>query len=74
MRSAPCVAAEAPRRAADIVKALEKKGIRSSVVGELTAPEKGMVLVERGKEKTLKHPIVDPFWRAFYDALTKYKS
>ncbi|MFH1648073.1 MAG: AIR synthase family protein [Chloroflexota bacterium] len=61
-------------RAADIVKALEKKGIRSSIVGELTAPEKGMVLVEQGKEKTLKHPIVDPFWRAFYDALTKYKS
>jgi hypothetical protein len=30
-----------------------------------------MVLVEGGKEKELKHPIVDPFWRAFYDAMAK---
>ena len=33
-----------------------------------------MILVEEGKEKPLEHPIVDPFWRAFYDALGKYKS
>jgi hydrogenase expression/formation protein HypE len=41
-------------------------------VGELTPKEKGMVLVEKGKEKMLEHPIVDPFWRAFYGALAKY--
>jgi hydrogenase maturation factor len=56
-----------------IVAALKKKGIKASVVGELTAPEKGMVLVEKGREKNLKHPIVDPFWRAFYGALEKNK-
>ena len=56
------------------VKALKQKGIKASVVGELTKPEKGMVLVEKGKEKELKHPIVDPFWRAFYGALEKYKA
>jgi hypothetical protein len=28
-----------------------------------------MILVEGGKEKELKHPIVDPFWKAFYQAL-----
>jgi len=33
-----------------------------------------MVLVEKGKEKELKHPIVDPFWRAFYGALERYKA
>jgi hydrogenase expression/formation protein HypE len=55
-------------KAAVIVKALEKKSIKSSVVGELTKKEKGMVLVEKGKEKKLEHPIVDPFWRAFYGA------
>jgi hydrogenase maturation factor len=60
-------------KAQDVVKALSRKGIKSSVVGELTKPEKGMVLVERGKEKKLEHPIVDPFWRAFYGALEKYK-
>jgi hydrogenase expression/formation protein HypE len=61
------------RKAAQVVKALAKKGIKSSVVGELTRPEKGMVLVEKGREKKLEHPIVDPFWRAFYDAMERYK-
>ena len=61
-------------KALDVVKALARKGIKSTIVGELTGPEKGMVLVEKGKEKKLEHPIVDPFWRAFYGALEKYKS
>ncbi len=51
-----------------IVSALAKKGIRASVVGELTDVKKGMLLVEKGKEKKLVHPIVDPFWKAFFDA------
>ena len=62
------------RKAPDIVKALSRKGIKSSIVGELTKPEYGMVLVEKGKEKKLEHPIVDPFWRAFYGALERYKA
>jgi hypothetical protein len=33
-----------------------------------------MVLVEKGGEKKLEHPIVDLFWRAFYGVMTKYKS
>jgi hydrogenase maturation factor len=61
-------------KAGDVVKALSRRGIKSSIVGELTKAEKGMVLVEKGKEKELKHPIVDPFWRAFYGALEKYKA
>jgi hydrogenase expression/formation protein HypE len=61
-------------KAAAVVDALAKKGIKSSIVGELTKPDKGMVLVENGKEKKLEHPIVDPFWRAFYGALEKYKA
>ncbi|OIP28190.1 MAG: AIR synthase [Chloroflexi bacterium CG_4_10_14_0_8_um_filter_46_9] len=60
-------------KAPEVVKALSQKGIKSSVVGELTKPEEGMVLIERGKEKRLKHPIVDPFWKAFYSALKKVK-
>ena len=59
-------------KAQDVVKALSQKGIRSSIVGELIEPEKGMVLVEGRSEKKLEHPIVDPFWKAFYDALEKY--
>ena len=61
-------------KAEAVVKALAQKNIRSSVVGELTGPQKGMVLVEQGKEKKLVHPIVDPFWRAFYGAAEKFKS
>jgi len=61
-------------KAQKVVEALSQKGIKSSIVGELTEPEKGMVLVTKGREEKLEHPIVDPFWRAFYDALEKYKS
>ena len=60
-----------PQKAEAVVKALTRKGIKSSIVGELIDPKKGMILVECGKEKKLKHPIVDPFWRAFYDAMQK---
>ena len=59
-------------KAQEVVTALIQKGIKASIVGELTKPEKGMILLEGGKEKRLEHPIVDPFWRAFYDAIEKY--
>ena len=57
-----------------IVNALHKKNIKASIVGELTRPEKGMVLVSGGKEGKLEHPIVDPFWKAFYGALEQNQS
>lgn len=60
-----------PHRAAAVVNALSARGIKSSIAGELTDPEYGMILAEDGIEKPLKHPIVDPFWRAFYDAAKK---
>lgn len=62
-----------PNKADEVVNVLAKKGIRSSVVGELTDARRGMVLAEGGNERKLLHPIVDPFWRAFYDAAQKYK-
>ena len=58
-------------KAQEVVEVLSQRGISSSIVGELTEVEKGMVLLEGGREKKLQHPIVDPFWRAFYDALAK---
>jgi len=61
-------------KAQEVVEVLSQKYIKSSIVGELTEPETGMVLVEGGKEKRLEHPIVDPFWKAFYSALEKYKT
>jgi len=59
-------------KAGDILKALHRKGIKASIVGEFTEPRLGMVLVRGGKEEKLEHPIVDPFWRAFYQAIEKY--
>ncbi len=61
-------------QAEKVVDTLTKKGVRASIVGELTDAKKGMVLVEDGKEKSLLHPTVDPFWRAFYAAAQKYSS
>lgn len=62
-----------PHKADQVVKSLSKKGIKSSIVGELTKPEKGMILTHQGREEKLEHPIVDPFWKAFYEALERYK-
>jgi hydrogenase maturation factor len=59
-------------RAHEVVAALSQKGIRSSIVGQLIDPKHGMILVEEGREKKLKHPLVDPFWAAFYSALEKH--
>ena len=62
-----------PHKAEAVVAALKNKGINSSVVGELVPREKGITLVEKGKERELLHPGVDPFWKAFYGAIEKYK-
>ena len=59
-----------PRRTDAVLAALRRKRIPAAVVGEIT--KKGMVLVEDGAEKPLVHPVVDPFWQAFYDALQDY--
>ncbi len=58
-----------PHKARQVVDKLNAKGIKASIVGELTDPRQGMVLVDGGKERKLNHPIVDPFWQAFYNAL-----
>jgi hydrogenase maturation factor len=63
-----------PHKADEVIKALSEKGISASIAGELTTANKGMVLVKDGKEGRLEHPIVDPFWNAFYDALAKQDS
>lgn len=59
-------------KAEDVVEALSRQGISSSVVGELTDPRQGMVLVEGSRPTKLEHPLVDPFWSAFFDAMARY--
>jgi len=58
-------------KAQEVLRALSRKGIASSIVGEMLDLEHGMLLVEEGKERELEHPEVDPFWNAFYGALSK---
>lgn len=57
-----------PNKAGRILAALSRKRIPAAVVGEVT--RKGMVLVEDGHEKPLVHPVVDPFWAAYFKALS----
>ncbi|MDP2931972.1 MAG: AIR synthase family protein [Chloroflexota bacterium] len=61
-------------KAQAVIAALTRKGIKASIVGELTEAAEGMVLIEGGRKKKLVHPIVDPFWRAFYNALQQSKT
>lgn len=62
-----------PHKAQQVVKAITDRGIHASVAGEFTEASRGMVLVKEKKATPLKHPNVDPFWKAFYDAGMKYK-
>ncbi len=59
-------------KAGDVVKVLENKGIKASIVGELIDKKHGMLVREHGQDKKLEHPGVDPFWNAFYTALKQY--
>jgi len=54
-----------PGRADAFVSALADAGIESAVVGEVTEPEQGTVLVTDRGEQPLEHPGLDPFWGAF---------
>jgi len=63
-----------PHKADEAVKVLRAKGISISIAGELTTADKGMILVKEGRESKLEHPIVDPFWNAFYGTLAKQNS
>ena len=52
-------------RAQSFVDVLSARGIEAAIVGELTEPETGHVLVVDGRERPLEHPGLDPFWGAF---------
>ncbi len=59
------VATVRPGHADGYLAALASAGIESAVVGEVTDPDLGVVLVEGGRERPLEHPGLDPFWGAF---------
>ena len=52
-------------RAEALIGALGDEGIDAAVVGELTEPGTGSVLLTPDGERPLEHPGLDPFWAAF---------
>lgn len=56
-----------------VVAALAGAGIKSSICGEIIKREHGMILQDGERQRKLEHPIVDPFWKTFYDSLREYE-
>ena len=61
------IATVTPGRAESYVQALEDEGIDAAIVGEITDPSAGHILVDGSGEGPLEHPGLDPFWGAFGD-------
>jgi hydrogenase expression/formation protein HypE len=59
------IATVRPQHADGFLAALAGQGIEAAVVGEVTEPEKGTVMVADGEDRPLEHPGLDPFWGAF---------
>ena len=60
-----------PQKADAVVQVLRDRGTEASRVGHLLQKEGGMLVAEGGAERPLAHPRVDPFWKAFYQALSR---
>ena len=59
------IATVVPSRAEAFVDVLWSEGIEAAVVGHVTEPDRGSVLITPDGERTLEHPGLDPFWGAF---------
>ncbi|MGH2723731.1 MAG: AIR synthase family protein [Actinomycetota bacterium] len=59
------IATVRPGHADGYVGALGEAGIEGAVIGEVTEPQAGTVLVDGGAKRPLEHPGLDPFWDAF---------
>ncbi len=52
-----------------VIESLAKEKIPCVEVGRLTEKEKGVKLIEEGREKGLNYFHTDPYWAAFFKAL-----
>jgi hydrogenase expression/formation protein HypE len=59
------IATVRPEHAGGFLAALAQAGIQAAMIGEVTDSSSGTVLVDRGRERPLEHPGVDPFWAVF---------
>ena len=64
------IAAVRPRKADEILRRIQEAGIPASICGEMTDASEGIHVVEGGRKNELIHPGVDPFWEAFFRALS----
>lgn len=60
-------------KAEHLIMHLKENGISASIVGDVIDRKYGLIVKENAKEKRLRHPKVDPFWKAFYGALHNIK-
>lgn len=58
-----------PETSPAIISILTDNNIPASVTGELLPKNEGLKVIDQGIEKEFLHPRVDPFWKAFYQAL-----
>jgi hydrogenase maturation factor len=59
------IATVRPHRAMGYVEACAGAGVDAAIVGEVTDPSAGRVLVDATGERELVHPGLDPFWGSF---------
>lgn len=59
------IATVRPDRAEAYLAALAAEGVDAAIVGAITHPEEGRLLVRDGSPEPLVHPGLDPFWAAF---------
>lgn len=59
------IATVRPARTDAFLRALADVGVEAAVVGEVTAREHGVVLLDGAAVRPLRHPGSDPFWAAF---------
>jgi hydrogenase maturation factor len=60
-----------PEKSDRVRAALDEAAIQSSVVGEVLAPESGIVLVGDSGVRMLEYPEKDPYWDAYWHAVEK---
>jgi hydrogenase maturation factor len=58
-------------KTAEVLSRFKEKGILAAAIGETLPEEHGVTLVERGRERPLEHPRVDPFWKAYGQAMAE---
>lgn len=58
-----------PRAVAAVVDRLASGGIEAARIGELTPLSEGVRTMQGGRERTLRAPVIDPFWPALQRTL-----